>query len=157
MNIMSNMVKVDNLRCLLLNILQIVGLSLNLPYLRREQTRVLKRWNLMDIVRLMMRQSELTQFLWGENLKTIMYIQNRVLSKHVPKLHLNILKVGNLALSIFMWGCATKVKIYDPTTSKLSPITFRCYFFIIPSNAKGYNFYWHTCGTKIVNKITTNF
>ena len=52
-----------------------------------EQNGVVKRQNrtLIDIVRSMMSNSTLPEFLWGETLKTAVHILNRVPSKDVPK------------------------------------------------------------------------
>ena len=52
-----------------------------------EQNGVVERRNrtLIDMVRSMMSNSTLPEFLWGEALKTIVHILNRVPSKVVPK------------------------------------------------------------------------
>ena len=52
-----------------------------------EQNGVVKRRNctLIDMVRSMMSNSILPEFLWGEALKTTVHILNRVPSKVVPK------------------------------------------------------------------------
>ena len=51
-----------------------------------EQNGVVKRRNctLIDMVRSMMSNSTLLEFLWGETLKTVVHILNRVPSKVVP-------------------------------------------------------------------------
>jgi hypothetical protein len=56
-----------------------------------EQNGVAERRNrtLMDMVRSMMSNTSLPTFLWGDALKTDVYILNRVPSKFVPKTPLN--------------------------------------------------------------------
>jgi len=52
-----------------------------------EQNGVAERHNrtLKDMVRSMMSNSNLPEYLWGEALKTALYILNRVPSKSIPK------------------------------------------------------------------------
>ena len=52
-----------------------------------EQNGVAERRNrtLIDMVRSMMSNSTLPKFLWGEALKIVVHILNRVPSKDVPK------------------------------------------------------------------------
>ena len=52
-----------------------------------EQNGVAERRNrtLKDMVRSMMSNSNLPEYLWGEALKTALYILNRVPSKSIPK------------------------------------------------------------------------
>lgn len=121
-----------------------------------EQNGVAKRHNitLMDMVRSMMCQSKLPDFLWGEALKTSMYILNMVPSKAVPKTLFELFKGWKPSLShLRNWGCAAEVKIYDPITSKLSPKITRSYFIGYPNNPKWYRFYCPTRGTKITEAI----
>ena len=125
-----------------------------------EQNGVAERRNrtLMDMVRSMMSKSRLPESLWGEALKTAMYILNRVPSKPIPKTPFELFKGWKPSLNHSrVWGCAAEVKIYDPTASKLSPKTTRCYFIGYPTNAKGYRFYCPTRGTRIVEAITAKF
>lgn len=125
-----------------------------------EQNGVAERRNrtLMDMVRSMMSHSKLPDFLWGEALKAAMYILNRVPSKVVPKTPFELFKGWKPSLNhLRTWGCAAEVKIYDPTASKLSPKTTRCYFIGYPNNAKGYRFYCPTRGTKIIEAINAKF
>ena len=59
-----------------------------------EQNGVAERRNhtLMDMVRSMMSRTNLPNFLWGEALKTAMYILNRVPTKSVPKTPFELFK-----------------------------------------------------------------
>jgi hypothetical protein len=52
-----------------------------------QQNGVAERHNrtLLDMVRSVLSDTTLSEFLWGEALKTTMYILNRVPSKSVPK------------------------------------------------------------------------
>ena len=52
-----------------------------------QQNGIMERRNhtLLDMVRCMLVNSSLLEFLWGEALKTIAYILNQVPSKSVPK------------------------------------------------------------------------
>ena len=52
-----------------------------------QQNGIVERRNhtLLDMMRCMLVNSSLLEFLWGEALKTITYILNQVPSKSVPK------------------------------------------------------------------------
>ena len=125
-----------------------------------EQNGVAKRRNhtLMKMVRSMISRTNLPGFLWGEALKTALYILNRVPTKAVPltpfelwigrKPSLNHLKV---------WGCLAEVQLYNPTLSKLDSRTTRCYFVSYPEHSKGYRFYNPNGGTRIVESQTAKF
>ena len=125
-----------------------------------EQNGVAERRNrtLMEMVRSMISRTNLPGFLWGEALKTALYILNRVPTKAVPltpfelwtgcKPSLNHLKV---------WGCSGKVKLYNPTLSKLDSRTTRCYFVSYPEHSKGYRFYKPNGGTRIVESQIAKF
>ena len=125
-----------------------------------EQNGVAERHNrtLMEMVRSMISRTNLPGFLWGEALKTALYILNRVPTKAVPftpfelwtgrKPSLNHLKV---------WGCPAEVKLYNPTLSKLDSRTTQCYFVSYPEHSKGYRFYNPNGGTRIVESQTAKF
>ena len=53
-----------------------------------EQNGVIERCNctLMEMKRSMMSRSNLSEYLWGEAIKTTTYVLNRVPSKLVPKI-----------------------------------------------------------------------
>ena len=125
-----------------------------------KQNGVAERRNrtLMEMVRSMISRTNLPDFLWGEALKTALYILNRVPTKAVlltpfelwtgRKPSLNHLKV---------WGCPAEVKLYNPTLSKLDSRTTRCYFVSYPEHSKGYRFYNPNGGTRIVESQTAKF
>ena len=125
-----------------------------------EQNGVAERRNhtLMDMVRSMMSRTNLPNFLWGEALKTAMYILNRVPTKSVPKTPFELFKGWKPSLNhLRVWGCPSEVKIYDPMASKLDPKNTRCYFVRYPSGSKGYRFYCPTRGIKIVEALAAKF
>ncbi|GKC27838.1 putative zinc finger, CCHC-type containing protein [Tanacetum coccineum] len=59
---------------------------------------------LMDMVRSMLANSNLPEFLWTEALKTVVHILNRVPSKSVPKNHMKFGQEGSLAYDICGFG-----------------------------------------------------
>ena len=87
-----------------------------------QQNGVAERRNctLMEMVRSMMSYSSVPISLWGEALKTAMYILNRVPSKAVPKtpFELGIGRKPSLR-HIHIWGCPAKARIYNPHEKKL--------------------------------------
>ena len=120
-----------------------------------DQNGVAERCNrtLMEMVRSMISRTNLPGFLWGEALKTGLYILNRVPLTPFElwtgrKPSLNHLKV---------WRCPAEVKLYNPTLSKLDSRTTRCYFVSYPEHSKGYRFYNPNGGTRIVESQTAKF
>ena len=125
-----------------------------------EQNGVAERHNrtLKDMVRSMMSNCNLPEYLWGEALKTALYILNRVPSKSVPKTPFELWTGRKPSLNhLRVWGCPAEVKIYDPFQSKLDPKTSRCFFIGYPERAKGYRFYCSRGGAKIVESINAKF
>lgn len=79
-----------------------------------EQNGVAGRMNrtLMDMVRSMISQINLPEWLWREALKTAAYILNRVPSKAISKVPFE-LWTGKPSLSHFLvWGCPAEINIY---------------------------------------------
>ena len=73
-----------------------------------EQNGVAERRNrtIKDMMRSMMSRSNLPEYLWGEALKTAMYILNRVPSKYVPKISFELWTGRKPSLNHFrVWGC----------------------------------------------------
>ena len=96
--------------------------------------------------------------LWGEAIKTAMYILNRVPSKFIPLTPFELCVSRKSSLIYFqVWGCLAKVRIYNPSESKLDLKTTRRFFVGYPDNSKGYKFYFHSRSTKIVDSITVKF
>ncbi|KAK2979288.1 hypothetical protein RJ640_013252 [Escallonia rubra] len=90
-----------------------------------QQNGVAERRNrtLMDIVRSMICQSTLPEFLWVEALKTAVHILNRV---------------------------PTEAKVYNPHTKKLDPKIISYHFMGYPERFKGFRFYCPSHTTRIV-------
>ena len=82
-----------------------------------DQNGVAARRNrtLMDMVRSMRSNKKLPQYLWSEDLKTAVYILNRVPTKAVLKTPFELFKGWKPSLRhIRFWGCPSEVRIYNP-------------------------------------------
>ncbi|RDY11434.1 hypothetical protein CR513_03907, partial [Mucuna pruriens] len=67
--------------------------------------------------------------LWGEALKTIVYILNRVSSKAVNKTPYEFCTSKKPSIKhLHIWGCPTKARPYKPHERKLDSRTISCYF-----------------------------
>ena len=125
-----------------------------------EQNGIAERRNrtLMEMVRSMISRTNLPGFLWGEALKTALYILNRVPTKAVPLTPFELWTGRKPSLNhLKVWGCPVEVKLYNPTLSKLDSRTTRCYFVSYPEHSKGYRFYNPNGGTRIVESQTAKF
>ena len=125
-----------------------------------EQNGVAERRNrtLMEMVRSMISRTNLPGFLWGEALKTALYILNHVPIKAVPLTPFELWTGRKPSLNhLKVWGCPAEVKLYNPTLSKLDSRTTRCYFVSYPEHSKGYRFYNPNGGTRIVESQTAKF
>lgn len=118
-----------------------------------EQNGVAERRNrtLIDMVRSMMSNSTLPEFLWGEALKTAVHILNRAPSKVVPKTPYELWVGRKPTLNyLHVWGCPAEAKIFNPQIKKLDSKTISCNFIGYPERSKGFRFYCHGQGPKIV-------
>ena len=71
---------------------------------------------LMEMVRSMISRTNLPGFLWGEALKTALYILNRVPTKAVPLTPFELWAGRKPSLNhLKVWGCPAEVKLYNPT------------------------------------------
>lgn len=125
-----------------------------------EENGVTERRNCMlkDMVRCMMSNSKLPDFLWGEALKTVMYILNRVPSKFVPKTPFELWTGRKPSLNHFhVWGCPVEIRIYNPLECKLDPRATSGFFIGYPQASKGYRFYCPHNGTRIVEALNAKF
>ena len=125
-----------------------------------EQNGVAERRNrtIMEMVRSMINRTNLPGFLWGEALKTALYILNRVPTKAVPLTPFELWTGRKPSLNhLKVWECPAEVKLYNPTLSKLDSRTTRCYFVSYPDHSKGYRFYNPNGGTRIVESQTAKF
>ena len=95
---------------------------------------------MLDMVRLMMSQTDLPLSFWGYALETVAFTLNRVPSKFVEKTPYEIWTVKSPRLSFLkIWGCEAYVK--HLTSDKLHPKSDKCYFVGYPRETKGYYFY----------------
>ena len=97
---------------------------------------------LKDMVRSMISHSNLPKSLWGEALKTAVYILNRVPTKATTKnpLELWIGKKPTLK-HLHIWGCLAEAMPYRPHEKKLDSRTVSCYFIGYSKRSRGYKFY----------------
>ena len=114
-----------------------------------EQNGVAERRNrtLKDMMRSMVSSSNISEYLWGEAIKTANYNLNRVPRKFVPKTPFELWTSRKPSLNHFrVWGCPAEVRLYNPQEKKLDPRIVRCYFIGYPDHSKGYKFYNPTHG-----------
>ena len=78
--------------------------------------------------------------LWGEALKTAMYILNRVSSKAVPKTPFELTGRKPSLRHIHIWGCPAEVRIYNPHEKSLIQERYLDISLAIQKNRKGTNF-----------------
>ncbi|WJZ82589.1 hypothetical protein VitviT2T_002334 [Vitis vinifera] len=113
---------------------------------------------LMEMVSSMMSYSSVPISLWGEALKTTMYILNRVPSKAVPKTPFELWTSRKPSLRhIHIWGCPTEARIYNPHEKKLDSRTISGYFIGYPDKSKGYRFYCPNHSVRIVETGNARF
>ncbi|RVW23885.1 Retrovirus-related Pol polyprotein from transposon TNT 1-94 [Vitis vinifera] len=125
-----------------------------------QQNGVAERRNrtLMKMVRSMMSYSSVPISLWGEALKTAMYILNRVPSKAVPKTPFELWTGRKPSLRhIHIWGCPAEARIYNPHEKKLDSRTISGYFIGYPDKSKGYRFYCPNHSVRIVETGNARF
>ena len=125
-----------------------------------QQNGVEERRNrtLMDMVRSMLANSNLTEFLWTEALKTAVHILNRVPSKSVPKTPYEIWTGRKPSLRYLrVWGCPAEAKLYNPQSRKLYLKTISCFSIGYPERSKGYRFYCPSHSTRIVETRHAEF
>ena len=82
-----------------------------------EQNDVVERGNLTlkDMLRSMMCKSNLPEYLWGEAIKNVNYILNRVHNKSVLKTPFELWTSRKPSLTHFrVWGCPAEVRLYNP-------------------------------------------
>ena len=102
---------------------------------RRNQT-------LKDMVRSMISHSTLPESLWGEALKTAIYILNRVPNKAVNKTPYELWTNKRPSLKhLHIWGCPVEARPYKPHVRKLDSRTISCYFVGYAEHSRGYKFY----------------
>ncbi|KAH9781008.1 Integrase catalytic domain-containing protein [Citrus sinensis] len=118
-----------------------------------EHNGIAKRRNrtLLDMVRCMLSNSTLPDFLWGEALRTAAYILNQVPSKSVPKTPYELWSRKRPSLRHFhVWGCRAEVRPYNPQSRKLDPKTISGHFIGYCIGSRGSRFYCHSHTTRII-------
>ena len=109
-----------------------------------SQNGVAERRNstLKDMVRSMISHSTLPKSLWGEAIKTAVYILNKVPSKTVAKTpyELWISKKPSIR-HLHVWGCPTEARPYKSNEKKLDSRTVSCYFVGYSERSRGFKFY----------------
>ena len=91
---------------------------------------------LKDMVRSMISHSSLPNSLWGEALKTAVYILNRVPSKAVNKTPYELWTGKKPSIRhLHVWGCPTEVMPYRPNERKLDSRTVSSYFVGYPERS----------------------
>ena len=112
----------------------------------------------MDMVCSMLSSYKLPKSLWIEALKVAAYILNRVPTKGIPKTPFELFKDWKPSFHhIRVWGCPSKVRIYNPQENKLDLMTISRYFIGYAERSKGYRFYCPFHSTRIVESRNTKF
>ena len=86
-----------------------------------SQNGVVERQNrtLKDMVRSMINHSTLPESLWGEAVKTVVYILNRVPSKAIAKTPYKLWTNKKPSIMhLHVWGCPVEVRPYKPNEKK---------------------------------------
>ena len=97
---------------------------------------------LKDMVRSMISHSSLPESLWGEALKTAVYILNRVPSKVVSKTPYELWTGKKPVIKhLHIWGCPAEARPYRPHEGKLDSRTTSCYFVGYAERSRGFKFY----------------
>ncbi|RVW73223.1 Retrovirus-related Pol polyprotein from transposon TNT 1-94 [Vitis vinifera] len=118
-----------------------------------QQNGVVERRNrtLLDMVRCMLSNSSLPEFLWGEALRTAAYILNQVPSKSVPKTPYELWSGKKPNFHHFhVWGCKAEVRPYNPQSKKLDPKTISGFFVGYCIGSRGSRFYCPSHTTRII-------
>ncbi|RVW43382.1 Retrovirus-related Pol polyprotein from transposon TNT 1-94 [Vitis vinifera] len=109
-----------------------------------SQNGVAERRNrtLKDMVRSMISHSTLPESLWGEAIKTAVYILNRVPSKAVAKTPYELWTSKKPSIRhLHVWGCPAEARPYKPNEKKLDSRTVSCYFIGYSERSRGFKFY----------------
>ena len=109
-----------------------------------SQNDVAGRWNrtLKDMLS-MISHSTLPDALWGETVKTVVYILNRVPSKVVAKTPHELLWTSKKPSirHLHVWGYPAEARPYKPNEKKLDSRTVSCYFVRYSEMLRGFKLY----------------
>ena len=94
------------------------------------------------MVRSMINNSSLPESLWGEAIKTSIYILNRVPSKAVAKTLYKLWTGKKPSIRhLHVWGCLVEARPYKPNERKLDLRTVSYYFIRCSERSRGFKFY----------------
>ena len=105
---------------------------------------VVERRNRMlkDMVRSMISHYNLPKSLWGEALKIVVYILNRVPTKAIVKTPYELWIGKKPSLKhLHIWGCLAEARPYRPHEKKFDSRMVSCYFIGYFERSRGYKFY----------------
>jgi hypothetical protein len=92
------------------------------------------------------------------DLKTVVHILNRVLSKSVHKTPYEMWIDRKPTLNyLHVWACPAEAKLFNSSIGKLDPKTVSCHFIGYPNKSKGFCFYCPNRYIKIVETRHTIF
>ncbi|RVW13227.1 Retrovirus-related Pol polyprotein from transposon TNT 1-94 [Vitis vinifera] len=95
-----------------------------------------------DMVKSMISHSTLPESLWGEAVKTAVYILNRVPSKVIAKTPYELWTSKKPSFRhLHVWRCPAKARPYKPNEKKLDSKTVSCYFVGYSERSRGFKFY----------------
>jgi len=87
----------------------------------------------MGMVRSMLSDNNVPKSFWMYSFKTIVYLLNKDPSKAFSKIPFELWTRRKLSLRhLHVWGCPTKVRIYNPHEKKLDARTISGYFIGYP-------------------------
>ena len=90
----------------------------------------------------MISHSNLPKSLWGEAVKTAVYILNKVPSKAVAKTPYELWTNKKPSIKyLYVQGCPTEARPYKPNEKKLDSRTVSCYFVGYSEWSRGFKFY----------------
>ncbi|KAH9657984.1 hypothetical protein KPL70_023305 [Citrus sinensis] len=118
-----------------------------------EQNGIIERRNhtLLDMVRCMLSNATLPDFLWGEALRIAAYILNQIPSKSMPKTPYELWSGKRPSLHHFhVWGCRAEVRPYNPQSRKLDPKTISGHFIGYCIGSRDSRFYCPSHTTRII-------
>ncbi|KAH9688238.1 Integrase catalytic domain-containing protein [Citrus sinensis] len=111
--------------------------SPNMNGVSERRNRTLK-----DMVRSMISHSTLPESLWGEALKTVAYILNRVPTKAAAKTPYELWTGRKPSLNhLHIWSCLAEARPYRPHERTLDSKTVSSYFVGYAERSRGFKFY----------------
>jgi len=118
-----------------------------------QQNGVAERRNrtLLEMVRCMLSHSSLPDFLWGDALRTAVYILNQVPSKSVSKTPYELMFGKKPSLKHFhVCGCKVEVRPYNPQLKKLDLKTVSGFFIGYCVGSRGSRFYCPSYSMRVI-------